>query len=117
MAKFLFVYRNDTDNMDLPSPEEMQEVMAAWGAWFDKMGDAIIDGGDGLMPEGKTVAADGAVTDGPFMEGKELLGGYSVVQADSLDEAVEMAQGCPIRATGGSIEIRQLAGLSDQQGE
>ena len=47
MAKFLFVYRNTLEDQCQPSPEEMQEAMAKWGAWFEKLGSAVIDGGDG----------------------------------------------------------------------
>lgn len=56
MAKFLFVYRNKTEDARQPSPEEMQQAMAAWGAWFQTVGEGLVDGGDGLMPEGRTIA-------------------------------------------------------------
>lgn len=117
MAKFLFVYRNTPEDQCQPSPEEMQETMAEWGAWFEKLGDAVIDGGDGLLTDGKTVKSDGTVTDAPFIEAKELVGGYSILQAESLDEAARLTEGCPMLAVGGTIEIRQLAGYSDNQGE
>lgn len=117
MAKFLFVYRNSVENLSAqPSPEEMQQAMAAWGVWFEQIGAAIVDGGDGLHPTGKQVASNGAVTDGPFVEAKELVGGYSIVQAETIDEACEYAKGCPILATGGSVEVRQMAGYSDSLG-
>ena len=113
MAKFLFVYRNDAEQSNAhASPEEMQQVMARWGAWFQKVGAAIVDGGDGLMPSGKTVRAS-AVTDGPFIEAKELVGGYSILQADSYDEVVEYARSCPVTEQGGSVEIRELAGFNE----
>ncbi len=113
MAKFLFVYRNNADQERQPSPEEMQAAMAAWGEWFKELGSAIIDGGDGLLPTGKRVSPDGAVSDGPFIEAKELVGGYSILQADDIDQACELAKGCPILAAGGNVEVRPLAGYSD----
>jgi hypothetical protein len=114
MAKFLFVYRSDVEQeQQQPSPEEMQAIMQEWGAWFQKVGAAMVDGGDGLMPTGKTVRGS-TVTDGPFIEAKELVGGYSVVEADNIDAAVGFAKSCPIIGVGGCVEIRQLAGLSDQ---
>ena len=113
MAKFLFVYRNSAEQERRPSPEEMQNAMAAWGAWFKEIGSAIIDGGDGLLPTGKKVSSDGAVSDGPFIEAKELVGGYSILQADDIDQACELAKGCPVLATGGNVEVRPLAGYSD----
>jgi len=114
MAKFLFVYRSDAEQANhVASPEEMQQLMARWGEWFQKVGAAVVDGGDGLMPTGKMVKT-GAVTDGPFIEAKELVGGYSILQADSYDEAVEHAKSCPVTQQGGTVEIRELAGFSDQ---
>lgn len=115
MAKFLFVYRNNVEaESRQPSPEEMQQAMAAWGEWFQKLGSAIIDGGDGLLPNGKRVASNGAITDGPFIEAKELVGGYSIVEADSIDKASQFAKGCPILTHGGNVEVRQLAGYNEQ---
>ena len=112
MAKFLLVYRSVPDPaQDTPSPEQMQAIMAEWGAWFQKVGAAVVDGGDGLMPTGKMVHPNGTVTDGPFMESKELVGGYSILQADSYDQAAELAKSCPICKNGGTIEIRELAGF------
>ena len=111
MAKFLFVYRENPENVSEPSPEDIQHAMEAWGKWFQEIGSAIVDPGDGLMPEGKVLKGD-SVTDGPFIEAKELVGGYSVLEADSLDAAVELAKSCPINHKGGAIEIRQLAGYS-----
>ena len=117
MAKFMFVYRNKIDAMaNQPSPEEMQQAMAAWGAWFESLGSAMVDGGDGLLPVGKHIANDGAITDGPFIEAKELVGGFSIVQADTIDEAVKLASGCPMFASGGSVEVRQLAGYGEEPG-
>ncbi len=111
MAKFLFVYRNDAEQDQIaPSPEQMQAIMQEWGAWFAKVGPGIVDGGDGLMPTGKLLRGT-TVTDGPFIEAKELVGGYSVVQAENYDQAVEYAKSCPIIGYGGSIEIREMAGL------
>ncbi|MEZ6096123.1 MAG: YciI family protein [Pirellulaceae bacterium] len=87
--------------------------MAKWGEWFQKLGAAIIDGGDALLPVGKVITSNSAVTDGPFIEAKELVGGYSIVEADSIDHAAEMAKGCPVLTHGGNVEVRQLAGYSD----
>lgn len=110
MAKFLFVYRNSTEAEQAEmSPEEMQAAMAQWGQWFQELGDAVIEPGDGLIPTGKVVQGNGTVTDGPFIEAKELVGGFSILQADSIDSACEMAKSCPIGAHGGSVEVRQLA--------
>jgi hypothetical protein len=63
-----------------------------------------------LTPEGRLVDAKKVVTDGPFVESKEVLGGFSIVQADSLDAAAELAKGCPGLLFGGKVEVRPLAG-------
>ena len=112
MTKFMFVYRDKAGDQPNFSPEEMQAQMAKWGVWFQELGDKLVDGGDGLLPAGKVLNGDGTVTDGPFIEAKELVGGFSILQADSLDAAIELARGCPIAEHGGSVEVRELAGYS-----
>lgn len=84
------------------TPEEGQKVMAAWMAWYETMGPAIVDGG---APVGmsKTVTADGVLDNG----GANPLSGYTVVKADSMDEAIAMAKGCPILTNNGTIEVAE----------
>jgi hypothetical protein len=114
MANFLFVYRGSNQaNPDI-TPEQMQEHMQQWGQWI---GEAMAKGwmtnpGDALTPEGRVVNARKVVTDGPFVESKEIVGGYSIVQADSLDAAAELAKGCPALLFGGNVEVRPLAHLT-----
>jgi hypothetical protein len=110
-TKFLFLYRSPADaEAKPPSPEEIQAMFDAWTAWKNKFNQEIIDVGDGLKPGG-AVFKGGAVTDGPFIEAKEIMGGYSMVSAKSLARAVEIAKACPMNAIpGASIEIRELAG-------
>ncbi len=113
MAKFLFVYRGGDSDEDMTqkSPEEMQQVMQVWMDWIQKGMEAgwLVDGGDALLPGGSVVQPDLTVTDGPFAESKELVGGYSMVEAPDLAAAVELAKSCPMPAAGGSVEVRQLA--------
>lgn len=115
MPKYLFVYRNPAE-MDAtpPSPEMMQEILAVWGKWMEQVAKNgnLVDGGDGLQPTGRKVHPGGVVTDGPFVEAKELVGGYSIVQAESYEQAVEFAKTCPIISYGGWIEVRELAGFN-----
>lgn len=113
MAKFMFVYRSD-ENQEQPSPEEMQQAMQVWGTWMEEGAKAgwLLDGGDALKPEGKVVGPDKTVTDGPFSESKELVGGYSMIQADSYDAAVAIAKESPmVTVHKGWIEVRELAGM------
>lgn len=111
MTKYLFLYRTESSNQTRnPSPDEMQAMMAQWAEWKTKFKDSIVDVGDGLKPGGRVYTA-GEVTDGAFAEAKEVLGGYSMVQAVSYDAAVEVARTCPVtQMPGYSIEIRELAG-------
>ncbi len=112
MAKFLLVYRSPVEYMQEapPSPEQMQAIMVGWNAWIDKFNKSgnMVDPGDALTPMGKVIRS-GVVSDGPFVEAKELLGGYSIIQAKDFAEAVLVAKECPA-ANDGSLEIREMAG-------
>jgi hypothetical protein len=115
MAKFLFVYRGGNDAEAKMAPEQMQQVMQKWGAWI---GEAMqkgwmVDPGDALTPEGRVVRGK-VVKDGPFVESKEVVGGYSVVEAPTIDAATELAKGCPALEYGGAVEVRTLAGLASK---
>ena len=111
MTKYLFLYWTPpTSTAPEPSPEEMQQMMAQWGSWKEKFKDQVLDMGDGLNRTGRVLKA-GQVTDGPFAEAKEIVGGYSIVQATSYEAALEVARECPISfMPGASIEIRALMG-------
>ena len=112
VAKFLFIYRNSATPTAPPSPEEMQAFLGLWGDWFQKFGPAIVDGGDGLKPHGRVLKPGGIVSDGPYVEAKEVIGGFSVIQAEDYDAAVVIARDCPINRIGGAIEIREFAGYT-----
>ena len=107
-TKFLFLYRFPAAGAPKPaSPEEMQAQYAAWSAWRAKFEKEVIPG-EGLKPGGAVVRG-GNVTDGPFIEAKEVMGSYAFVEADSLERAIEIAKECPINAVpGASVEIREL---------
>jgi hypothetical protein len=116
MANFLFVYRGGTETQAKMTPDEMQQNMQQWGNWIRealKQG-WMVDPGDALTPEGRIVNAKKVVTDGPFVEAKEIIGGYSIVKAATIDAAAELAKGCPGLNTGGKVEVRVLAGLASQ---
>ena len=115
MAKFLFVYRGGSAAMRKMTPEEMQQSMQKWGAWIAEgmQKGWMLDAGDGLTEEGRIVKAK-AVTDGPFVESKEIVGGFSIVQAETVDAAAELAKGCPGLLSGSSVEVRRLAGYTEK---
>ncbi len=92
------------------SPEELQDRMGKWFAWGDKMGaQGILQGGKALVPVIKRVVGkDRTVSDGPFAEGKEIVGGYYIVTAENADAVVEIAQDYPDYDLGGTVEIREV---------
>ena len=110
MRQFLYLFRGGDSGS---SPEEMQESMQKWAKWIEDLSkEGKFVSGLPLDQEGKVLEGNSRVlTDGPFTEGKEVVGGYSIVNAENLDEAVELTKGCPIFETGGSVEIRKLLSM------
>ena len=108
MAKFLLIMRDPTESRAKPSPEEMQALQGAWYAWIQKFKPAIVPGGDGLKHSGQVLKA-GLVTDGPYVEAKEIIVSFAIIQADDYDAAVAIARECP---PGHTIEIREFAGYA-----
>ncbi|HLK40078.1 MAG TPA: YciI family protein [Polyangiaceae bacterium] len=113
-TNYLLLYRSPPWN---PSPEEAQAAYGWWKAWMQKFSKEIINATDArgeaignLNPASKCVVYKaGAVTDGPYAEGKEVMAGFSFVAVDSLEQAIEIAKECPInKAPGASVEIRPL---------
>src|SRR5215813_11937991 len=117
MAKFLFIYRGRGDAMAKMTPEELQTSMQKWEEWIGEgmQKGWMLDPGDGLTQEGCVVNAKTAVTDGPFAESKEIVGGFSIVQADSLTAAASLAKGGPALLNGGKVEVRRLAGYTEKK--
>lgn len=113
MKKYLLLYRSPvTTHAYEPSPEEMQGMFKAWAAWKEEFAENILDMGDGLKPEGRVLGAGDEVSDGPFVEAKEVMGGFSIVAAENFDKAIEISRACPVRQMpGSSVEIRELAGF------
>ena len=109
--EYLLLFRGDDWYKGL-SPEELQTVMSQCKAWFDQLtAQGKIKAGQPLVREGAIVSGrDGrVVADGPFAESKEVIGGYLLLQADSLEEAVAIAKGSPSLAYGTAIEVRPVA--------
>lgn len=112
MNKYLLIYRFPAEREYEASAEEMKPMYAQWEAWKNQFKAQIVDMGDGLKPTGK-VLKQGAVIDVPHMESKEIIGGYSVVQAESYEHAVTVARACPVtgQMRGAYIEIREMEGF------
>jgi len=91
-----------------PSPAQMEEMYAKFNAWKEKFQDNIADMG-GKLGSGKVVTSEGA-TDGPFVEAKEVIGGYMIVSAESMEEAIEVARQSPgVWSPGSSVEVREIS--------
>lgn len=112
MNDFMFVFRSAPMPADFqPSPEAMQAEMQKWIQWFESLGKSgkLVNMGNQLVPHGTVVrGSKKTVTDGPYAEAKEVVGGYSIIKAADLHEAIELAKGCPIYANEGSVEVRQI---------
>ncbi len=93
---------------EAPSPAQMEEMYAKFNAWKEKFQDNIVDMG-GKLGAGKVVSSEGA-TDGPFVEAKEVVGGYMIVSAESMEEAAQVARQSPGTAMpGSSVEVREIS--------
>ena len=115
MKDYLLIFRGgDTERKQL-SPEEGQAHMQRWQEWI--AGIAQTDqfgGGHPLADTGKVLQGSAKkLTDGPFMEGKEIVGGYVLVKARDMEEAIRLASGCPnLEAESGTVEIREIGTMS-----
>lgn len=109
MEKFLYLFRGGMD-YTAASPEAMQTNMQKWNQWMGKlMQDGIMQGGEPLQAASKKVAGKSkVVTDGPFAEAKEIVGGYLLINANDINHAVELSKGCPIFEMDGSVEVRPI---------
>jgi hypothetical protein len=110
--RYLVLFRSQPTGVkgDGPSPEQMQQMFAAFKAWMEKFKDDILDMGDKLKADGRLVTASG-VADGPFVEAKEVVGGFMIVSAETYDGAVEVVRACPaVHAPGAILEVREMAG-------
>ena len=110
MKEFVMIFRNEAMPEALFSPDEMQAIMKQWENWIGSIAaqNKLVSSGNRLGSEGKVVKPNNVVTDGPYAEIKELIGGYIIVKAASVDEAAEMAKGCPILLGGGNVEVRDI---------
>jgi hypothetical protein len=114
MAEFLLLFRGGAAATAGQSPEQMQAQMQKWVQWMEKLTkQGKMAGAQPLEPAGKTVSGKKkVVSDGPFAEGKELVGGYLVCKADSIEEAVEISKECPLlEHEDGVVEVRAIRSM------
>jgi len=111
MNEFLLIFRRDYKTAEMqPSPEQLQKMMKEWQNWMGSIAaqNKLVSSGNRLTGEGKVVKPGSLVTDGPYVEIKEAIGGYIIIHAESLEEAAEISKGCPILKIGGNVEIRTI---------
>ena len=110
MKEFLLIFRNDLKVRSSFSPEEMQATTKKWMDWMGGIAvqNKLLNRGNRLASTGKIVKPNNVITDGPYSEIKESVGGYTIIKTDSYNEAVEIAKGCPVLALGGNVEIREI---------
>jgi len=115
MSEYLFLYRGGNTRAAgaVPSPEQMQQTMQKWTTWIKGLidGGHLKEAGQPLEAGGKVVTAGNGVNDGPYAE-KDLVCGYSIVEASDLSAAVELSSGCPIFDAGGLVEVRPVIKLN-----
>ena len=114
MSKFMYLFRSNPTAYQSLSPEQMQQTFKKWMDWKDALekNGHVKQFGERLDGTGKVVRGKAkAVTDGPFVEVKDFIQGYILVEANDLDQAVELAKGCPILESDGTVEIRPFLSM------
>jgi hypothetical protein len=112
MAEFVYLYRGGERPQ---SPAQGQQVMQKWVAWMKELSERghMVDRGQPLERSGKLVrGGNKSVTDGPFAEAKDVIGGFTLIRADDIVQAAELAKGCPILERGGDVEVRPVMQMS-----
>lgn len=114
MNEFALIFRNDFHPEAKYSPDEMQEIMKQWQAWMGGMAakGQLANSGTRLGGDGKTVKPSAVITNGPYAEIKEIITGVIAIKATNIDEAAEIAKGCPILNAGGNVEVRNIVPIS-----
>ncbi|MES1190957.1 MAG: YciI family protein [Steroidobacter sp.] len=116
MSEYILLYRRSTEAADkaMGTPERAQQSMMKWRAWMKELTDQgrLKNIGQPLEGTGKVVTGPTKiVTDGPYAETKDIIGGYSIIEADDLAHAARLASGCPVLEFEGCVEIRPVMKL------
>jgi hypothetical protein len=114
MTEFMMIFRNDYNPSLKPSPEQMQASIKQWQDWIGSIAaQGKFVSTNRLGFEGKTLKPNNVITDGPYAELKEIVGGYIIVKSTNLDEAIKLAEGCPILTIGGHVEVRNVIPINN----
>jgi prepilin-type processing-associated H-X9-DG protein len=113
MKEFMMIFRHTPNPAFQMSPEQMQAEIKKWQDWIGGIAaQGKFVGTNQLGFEGKTLLPNKTITDGPYAEVKEIVGGYIIVTANSIDEAIKLAEGCPILFIDGHVEVRDIMKLN-----
>jgi len=114
MAKFMYLFRSDPVEYRAISPEQMQQIVKKWMEWKDGLekNGYVHQLGERLEATGKVIRGKTkTVTDGPYVEVKDSIQGYMLLEAKDLDLALELAKGCPLLERGGTVEVRPFVSM------
>ncbi len=113
MTEFMMIFRNEYNPSFKPSPEQMQASIKQWQDWIGGIAaQGKFVSTNRLGFEGKTLKPNNVIADGPYAEVKEIVGGYILVKASHIDEAMKLAEGCPILDIGGHVEVRNVMAMN-----
>ncbi len=110
MKEFLLIFRTDYETISQRTAEQMQTMMQKWMDWLGGIAaqNKLVSKGNRLENSGRIVKSNDIVTNGPYTDIKESIGGYSIIKCTSYDDAVEIAKDCPVLLTGGNVEVREI---------
>jgi hypothetical protein len=113
MKEFMYIFRNTKEAEEAyasMSPQELENDMKYWNEWMGKLAQqGKLIGGQPLLPGGKVVRPGKKITDGPYIEAKDVVGGYLLIKAKDIDEAIVLSEGCPMyHSPTASVEVREV---------
>jgi hypothetical protein len=109
MNDFILIFRFDGSQKFEPTPEQIQESIKRWQSWIGGIASQCkLVSTNQLDFKGKVLYANGEIADKPYTEIKEIVGGYLIAKAENLDEAIKLANGCPVLFFGGNVEVREF---------
>ncbi len=110
MEKFILIFRGGNTHISTANSQAAMDVIQTWDNWMQGLAEkGILAGGDALQVSGKHVKGfKKVVSDGPYADGNEMFGGYLIVNAKDINDAVEISKGCPILDEDGSVEVRPI---------
>ena len=111
MKDFLLIFRSEYREVPQRTEEEAKAITKKWMDWVGGIAaqNKLTDRGNRLFNTGKVLKSGNVVTNGPYTEIKESIGGYTMIKVNSYEEAIEVAKGCPILSVGGNVEIREVS--------